>query len=80
VAGGGGAAHDAPDERHPGHGLGELKADLPDIRGLLAAADAEELADAGTLLLVLLALLDRLGILGRGGDAEGGRRAASDAK
>ena len=34
----GGAAHDAPDERHPGHGLGELQADLPDVVGALAAA------------------------------------------
>lgn len=54
VAGRGGAAHDAPDERHPGHGLGELQADLPDVVGALAAADAEELLDAGALVILLL--------------------------
>ena len=54
VSGRGGAAHDAPDERHPGHRFGELKPDLPDVVGALASADAEELLDAGALVLLLL--------------------------
>ncbi len=32
-----------PDERHPGHRLGQLKADLPDICGPFASPDAKEL-------------------------------------
>ena len=62
VAGGGGAAHDAPNERDPGNGLGKLKADLPNVRGLAGTLDAKELADVGGSIGGLL-----IGPLGRQG-------------
>ena len=84
VSGRGGAAHDAPDERHPGHRFGELKPDLPDVVGALASADAEELLDAGALVLLLLVrhradgeVRDATGGPGGCADAEG-RRAHRD--
>ena len=86
VPGGRGTAEHAPDERDPGHGLGQLEADLPERVDVVGGAlDAEELGDV--LLHKVLGVFGRrrgravcFGLLlggGAGGRGEGGGAAVA---
>ena len=69
VAGGGGAAHDAPNQGHPRNGLGQLETDLPYVGGFARTLDAKELTNVGGSISGLL-----IGSLGSKGGIGFGRR------
>jgi len=79
VAGRGGPAEHAPDQGHPGHGLRQLQADLPERVDIIGGAlDAEELRDVllDKVLGVFGAFFSFRFFLGGGARGEGGVAAA----